>query len=162
MLFELRNDPAVREASFQQSAVTQAEHEKWLGQSLTTPSRLLWIPTDRSLQPLGRVQMDLSENLQVATISIALDKKSRGRGLGPVVIEKATEMILADSGAYASVGKVIANIKPSNTRSCMAFEKVGYEFSAPATVNDEIALRYIRRPDVDVSVENPATIRKSA
>ncbi len=162
MLFELRNDSAVCEASFQQSAVTQSEHEKWLGQSLASPSRLLWIPTDRSLQPLGRVQMDLSENLQTATISIALNKRSRGRGLGPVVIEKATDLILADSGAYASVSKVIANIKPTNTRSCMAFEKVGFEFSAPTTVNDEIALRYIRRPDLQVSVENPATIRKSA
>ena len=50
MLFELRNDPAVREASFQQSAVTQAEHEKWLGQSLTTPVSYthLRAPRDRT------------------------------------------------------------------------------------------------------------------
>jgi len=106
--------------------------------------------------------MDLSENLQEATISIALDKSSRGKGLGPVVIEKATEMILSDTGAFASVGKVIANIKPTNTQSCKAFEKVGFEFSAPATVNEEIALRYIRRPDPAVSLENPGAIRKSA
>jgi UDP-2,4-diacetamido-2,4,6-trideoxy-beta-L-altropyranose hydrolase len=162
MLFALRNDPVVREASFNQSPVTQGEHERWLNQTLASPNRLLWIPTDRSLQPLGRVQMDLSDNLKVATISVALDNRSRGRGLGPVVIEKATEMILSDSGAYASVGKVIANIKPANSRSCMAFEKVGFEFSTPTTVNEEIALRYVCLPDAAVSVERPATIRKSA
>ena len=162
MLLDFRNDPAVREFSFNQLAVTQEEHERWMGQSLASPSRLLWIPQDRSLQPLGRVQMDLSENLTEATISIALDKKSRGKGLGPVVIEKATEMILNDSGAFATVKRVVANIKPTNTKSCRAFEKVGFEFASPATVNEEIALRYVRRPDAAVSLENPATIRKSA
>jgi len=78
------------------------------------------------------------------------------------VIEKATEMILDDSGAFASVKRVVANIKPTNTLSCKAFEKVGFEFTSPATVNDEIALRYVRRPDAAISLENPATIRKSA
>ena len=106
--------------------------------------------------------MDLSDNLTEATISIALDKQSRGKGLGPVVIEKATEMILNDSGAFASVKRVVANIKPTNTQSCRAFEKVGFEFASPTTVNEEIALRYIRRPDAAISVENPATVRKSA
>jgi UDP-2,4-diacetamido-2,4,6-trideoxy-beta-L-altropyranose hydrolase len=162
MLLDLRNDPAVREASFQQSSVTQDEHTRWLSQTLASPNRILWIPQDRSLQPLGRVQMDLSDNLKEATISIALNKSSRGNGLGPIIIEKATEMILADSGAFASVGSVVANIKPTNTQSCKAFEKVGFEFSAPATVNDEIALRYVCRLDSAVSVENPATVRKSA
>lgn len=162
MLFDLRNDPAVREVSFNQSAVTQEEHDRWLGQTLASPNRILWIPQDRSLQPLGRVQMDLSDNLKQATISIALDKQFRGKGLGPVVIEKATEMIFADSGALAGVGSVVANIKPTNTQSCKAFEKVGFEFHAPTTVNDEIALRYVRRPDATVSVENPATVRKAA
>jgi len=162
MLFDLRNDPEVREVSFNQQAVTPDEHERWLGQTLASPNRILWIPQDRNLKPLGRVQMDLSENLQEATISIALDRSSRGRGLGPVVIEKATETVLAGTGPFASVSRVVANIKPANTQSCMAFEKVGFEFSAPATVNEEIALRYIRRPDPAVSVENPVTVRKSA
>ena len=162
MLLDLRNDPAVREVSFNQQVVTQDEHERWLGQSLASPSRILWIPQDRSLQPLGRVQLDLSHNLLEATISIALDKRSRGRGIGPVVIEKATEMILSDTGPLASVKRVVANIKPTNTLSCKAFEKVGFEFNAPATVNEEIALRYVRRPDAAVSLENPATARKSA
>ena len=162
MLLNLSNDPSVRAVSFNNLPVNQHEHEKWLGQTLASPSRILWIPQDRNLQPLGRVQMDLSENLKEATISIALNKSSRGKGLGPVVIEKATDMILADTGPLSSVGEVIANIKPTNTQSCMAFEKVGFEFSAPATINDEIALRYVRRPDPTVAVESPATIRKSA
>jgi RimJ/RimL family protein N-acetyltransferase len=162
MLLDLRNDPAVRDASFQQSIVTQDEHERWLGQTLSSPRRILWIPQDRDLQPLGRVQLDLSENLQHATISIALNQQSRGKGIGPVVIEKATETALAATGQFASVKKVIANIKPTNTQSCMAFEKVGFDFSAPSTVNEEIALLYVRHADDEVSLGVPATLRKSA
>ena len=162
LLMTLRNDPTVRVASFNQSVVTEAEHQRWLTQALASPRTILWIPQDRNQQSLGRVQMDLSDNLQTATISIALDSKSRGQGLGAVIIEKAAAQILADSGEFASVSKLIANIKPANTQSCKAFEKAGFEFSAPTTVNEEIALRYIRRPEDSASVENPATIRKSA
>ena len=162
MLMNLKNDPVVRSASFHQETVSEDEHRRWLTQTLAAPNRILWIPQDRHLNSLGRIQMDLSDNLQSATISIALNAEARGKGLGPAVIEKASALILADAGEFASVSKVIANIKPSNTQSCKAFEKAGYEFSAPVTVNDEIALRYIRRPDSSIALEQPESLRKSA
>jgi len=53
MLLDLRNDPAVRAVSFNQLEVTQDEHEKWLGQTLASPRRLLWIPC-RTILPRRR------------------------------------------------------------------------------------------------------------
>ncbi len=162
LLLNLRKDPAIRAASFQTALMGDTEHQKWLAQSLASPGRTLWIARDRAQRPLGYIQLDLSENLQEATVEVALESRLRGKGLGPVLIEKAAAQILSDAGEFASVNKVIANIKPANTHSCKAFEKAGFEFSAPTTVNNEIALRYVLRPENTIALAPPATVRKSA
>ena len=162
MLLQLRNDPVVRSGSFNQSSVTLQEHRQWLSQSLTAPNRVLWIACNRHDQQLGKVQIDVSENLQSATISIALDAPFRGQGIGTTLIEKTAAQVLSGSGPLASVEQLVAEIKPTNTASTQAFENAGFEFSEPTTVNNEIALRYVRRADSAVATEVPATIRKSA
>ena len=162
MLFQLRNDPTVRSGSFNPSSVTPHEHRQWLSQSLTAPNRVLWIAHDRHGQRLGKLQIDVSENLQSATISIAIDAPFRGKGIGTTLIEKTAAQVLSGSGPWASVEQLIAEIKPTNTASAHAFENAGFKFSAPTIVNDEIALRYVRRADSAVATETPATIRKSA
>lgn len=119
-LLRLRNDEAVRAASFNNVKVVAEEHKKWLRSKLANSQVRLWIVEDGDVA-VGQVRADREGG--EAILSIALNAKARGRGLGTEAIRVASQLV----AGQLSVMKVRAKIKRDNLQSMYAFEAAGYK-----------------------------------
>ena len=117
-LLAWRNEASVRAASLTTDPVTPAEHRSWLTRKLDDPKCLLFIVEKRG-EPIGQVRLDIL-NSRTAEISVALEAASRGRGLGPQVIN------LAVSKAPADIRVIRALVKRENVASLRAFASAGF------------------------------------
>jgi len=117
-----RNDPATRAWSFSPKPVSADEHAEWLDRTLADPRHILLI-IEHDGTALGQVRLDRDGSS--ATVSIALDPRARGRGLGEAALRETTR--LADQ---VGLERLAARIKPDNAASLAAFAAAG--FFAPA------------------------------
>lgn len=113
-LFDLTNDPVVRNASFSTRPVSWDEHIAWLDVKLADPACRLWIVRSHGLF-LGTVRIDRG------IISIALHERARGCRLAAPLIAQACRR---------HPGHVTAHVKPENTASLAAFTEAGFQIVA--------------------------------
>lgn len=133
-LWEWRNDPVVRQASFSSDSIPYDTHVSWLARQLARPDVRIWIVEDAEGHPVGQVRFHLVGPL--AEISVSVDSGSRAAGIGTALIRLATETMLGRQAVQA----VDAWVKEDNRRSQRAFEKAGYRLAE--TDPDRSALRY--------------------
>ncbi|MFC3801228.1 GNAT family N-acetyltransferase [Cohnella sp. GCM10012308] len=120
LLFEWRNDPSVRERSFDDKPLDWHAHVRWLDGCLSDPNRLLCIAMEDD-RPIGVFRLDrLSEGTVV--ISIALAASERGKGAGPRMLRLAAAECQSRFGSVT----IEARIKGDNLYSQKAFAKAGY------------------------------------
>jgi UDP-2,4-diacetamido-2,4,6-trideoxy-beta-L-altropyranose hydrolase len=120
IIWEWRNERRAREASFDSREIPFVEHERWLATKMADPAFRILIGMDRSGNAIGYARFGRAGDH--AEISVALDARSRGRGLGSALIRAASERILADNWA----SRIVARVKSSNAASLAAFEAAGY------------------------------------
>lgn len=120
LLFEWRNDPSVREQSFDGKPLEWDVHVRWLDACLADPNRLIRIAMEDD-RPIGVFRLDrVSEDTVV--ISLTLAASERGKGAGPRILQLAAQECKARFGAAT----IEARIKGDNVRSQKAFLKAGY------------------------------------
>lgn len=119
-IWEWRNDPVTRAASFETSPIPYQQHERWFSQKLRDSSTRLWIVLDVQGTPIGQLRFDI-EN-QTAFISIHMAPGSRGQGYGSAAIRYGSDLLLASE----PVRSIRAQIKADNAASVAAFERAGY------------------------------------
>lgn len=109
--------PEVRALSRTPRAVSLEEHRHWYERRLADPSPM-WI-IEEARTPVGVLRLDHDPGIRdrIALISIALDARARGRGLGRRAIGAACD---------AWGGPIFAEIHASNTPSRLAFEACGF------------------------------------
>ena len=135
-LFDLANDPLVRQNSFSTRPIVWNEHIAWLQGVLADPSRRLFVFVLKD-KLVGQVRMDAIESdWRESVVSISLDSRFRGWGLAPVLLQKSIREI---KEMHVSCHKVYAYIKESNVASRKAFERAGFE---PLESDREDALKY--------------------
>ena len=140
-LLAWRNDPEVRSVSFQGDPIGIQEHEQWLTKSIATPERILLIAEDRKGNSIGKVQIDFtSDQMGSVMIGIVLGLENRSRGIGTVLIEKATTALFI---AEKNVQQIVAQIKPGNLASEKAFRKAGFVSKRSTTVDQQIAHEFV-------------------
>ena len=117
-----RNDEATRRASFDATPIPLERHERWFQATLQSPERRLYI-VEAAGEAAGVVRLDLEG--ERATVSINLAAEWRGRGVGPLALERLTEVAFATLG----LNRLLASVKADNRASLAAFEKAGFASS---------------------------------
>jgi UDP-2,4-diacetamido-2,4,6-trideoxy-beta-L-altropyranose hydrolase len=117
-LFEWRNDPSTRAASFITDAVVWEDHVGWLRASLASPDvRIVVAELDGSPVGVQRIVRDGDR----ATISVTVAPTARARGLATPLIRGSV------ASAHAlGVRRIDAYIRPDNVASLRAFEGAGF------------------------------------
>ena len=121
LLFDWRNDPSTYCQFRIAEPVTWAEHHAWLTMMLRNGSEILIAEKER--EPIGVVRFRMTAEAWVNPprpawdISVTIDNKFRGQGLGYLVLRMATK---------ENRLPLIAEIKRINTASVRIFERCGF------------------------------------
>jgi RimJ/RimL family protein N-acetyltransferase len=121
LLHEWRNNPSTRQFFLEPSAVTVEGHLAWMERALAASDRVLLL-AELDARPIGCVRFDIAG--RDAEISIYMDPGLVGRGLGTMVIESAVRYARTDLGP--EVLRLLARVKPENTKSLRAFRSAGF------------------------------------
>lgn len=115
-LLQLRNQKENRMASFSSEKVSLETHLNWLGKVLNNPNEFLFVALLDGA-PVGQFRVN-----QDRKVSVGLDNKVHGRGLGTQLIRLGSEEFLKTHNE-----KLFAEIKPDNIASIKAFKNAGYQ-----------------------------------
>ena len=125
-----RNDPKIRQNSFDTAEIGRADHERWLAGVLGNPDRLLLI-AEHEGRPVGVLRYDIAGD--TAMVSIYLAPGTGGHGYGPAVLCAGHALLVTERPA---VRRVDARIKPDNRGSRRAFEEAGYRLDGTLFCHD--------------------------
>lgn len=121
-LFNLRNEEAVRLASFNSNPISLDAHREWFEKKLNSSDSFIFI-TEFDGQPIAQVRFDLG-NCGEAEINIAVTQSFRGRGHGSEILRRLSRQFLKD---FPKIEIIRAFVKPDNPASLRGFEKAGYK-----------------------------------
>ncbi|MEM9942528.1 MAG: UDP-2,4-diacetamido-2,4,6-trideoxy-beta-L-altropyranose hydrolase [Planctomycetota bacterium] len=138
-LLNWRNDPEVRAASFDESPISLEMMTSWLDTKLKNPTCQIWLAEDLIGQPVGQIRFDVAEDSQGSNITIVLDHRYRGLGVGRILIASACRKLFSQT----EVKQVRALVKPGNTPSERAFKAAGFRAIEPAIVDSKMALQFV-------------------
>jgi RimJ/RimL family protein N-acetyltransferase len=119
-LFELANDPFVRQNSFDTAPIPLGDHHRWFDRALSD-ERIKITVFETAGTPVGTVRFEAHPRETVTSLSLAAP--FRGLGLGAILLRLA----IAESQRPADV-PVTAYIKPENTASQKTFERADYRY----------------------------------
>lgn len=157
-LHRWRNEPEYRALSFSPQPISLASHLTWLERRLKSADSIIWIVHDKSGASIGTIAVD-SVKSEAANLAICLCPTQRGKGLGTLLIEKASLQILQEH----AVDRILVQFKHGNNASQNAFKKAGYRPIAPTTVNGFTALQMaFERSSQVFSGQSTSPLRKSA
>jgi RimJ/RimL family protein N-acetyltransferase len=120
-LFQWRNDPKIIALSAGQREVSWTEHTAWFNAALENPDVALFIVLADD-QAVGTVRLERPEPT-AATLTVFLQPRFTGKGVGPEAIKQATRHAFED---WPDLKLVRAYIRRTNTTSLRAFEKAGF------------------------------------
>jgi spore coat polysaccharide biosynthesis protein SpsF len=118
----LRNDPDAIRHSGHRAAVSELEHRAWFDGVLRDPARRLWVAVAGDA-PVAMVRIDVES--AIGTVSIAVDRAARQRGVGTSILE----LLLAELAGDVQVDVLHAAVAPENRASIRLFTTAGF---APA------------------------------
>ncbi len=120
LLWEWRNEPATREASFNTGTIPYDRHGEWFPRKLKVPDTRIFIVRDADGRGVGYVRFHIEG--EEAEISVSLDPAERGKGYGTAAVRLGTETMLASGPGR----RVVGFIKPGTEASVRSFEKAGF------------------------------------
>lgn len=134
--YELSNEQETRKSSFNEKKIELEEHKKWFLNKLNEKESIFLI-AESDNEFLGQVRFDI--NGKEAGISISVNKKYRGLGIGKTIIQKAIDILRSER---QDILYVKSYIKEKNTLSIRLFEKTDFQFIREAVVKGQDAFEY--------------------
>lgn len=120
LLYAWRDDPRVRQQSFDAAPLVWEDHLAWVERTLADPGRALLVGTTGG-EAVGCVRFDLDG--ERARISIYLDPERLGKGLAVPLLDAAAAWLAAHC---PTVCTVVAEVRAGNAASAAAFLGAGY------------------------------------
>jgi UDP-2,4-diacetamido-2,4,6-trideoxy-beta-L-altropyranose hydrolase len=118
-VMEWRNDGDAVRFSVTGRPVSAAEHQRWFTAMLADRDVRLWIAEEAG-EAVGQVRLDVTE--ATGTVSIAVAREHRGRGLAVTMLGALIEVV----AAAGDLRHLKALTHPDNTSSVRAFERAGF------------------------------------
>jgi RimJ/RimL family protein N-acetyltransferase len=121
--------------SFNTEVIPYAAHCQWYGDMLSSNERQLLI-VEIEARAVGVLRLDRAPAAgDRAEVSINIAPERRGQGLGVSILNQATELARG-----LGINRLTARIRPNNSASIRAFQKVGFEQTATSEVQGAPAL----------------------
>ena len=121
LLFNWRNDFAVREQSLSSEKIAYEDHVQWFSKKMNDSNCYLYIGYLNDI-PVGMIRFDVDRNTSV--INYLVDKLQRGKGIGTAMVTNGLNKFLNDS---LFKGIITAIVKISNPASSKIFESLKFE-----------------------------------
>lgn len=138
LIWAWRNDPAARRNSLNPGKISLGHSLRWLKGKLSDDRCLILVARSAG-KPVGQLRLDLVRP-GTAQVSISVDPKSRGRGIGTLMLRAVPDRL---SGRRLT--RCLAVVKPDNVASVVAFVKAGFRFTAVARLAGSPAYRFEKR-----------------
>jgi RimJ/RimL family protein N-acetyltransferase len=138
-VYNLSNEPLVRENSYNSDKITFENHEKWFNNQLIKNKEVFYI-LEYDNKPYGQVRFTVKESFSI--IGIAISSKNRGMGL-------ATQSLILSTEKYFQKYNlpIYAYIKKTNMVSVNSFKKAGFVFLKNETVEGVDSFVYVKNKD---------------
>lgn len=120
-VWECRNDPESRASSGRMEEIPYESHEKWFAGAINDSWLIFLIGVDAQNGPCGYVRFNI--NIDEATVSVAVDPKRRGEGIGTAMLKAGMRHLWSNR---PGVMRVKAEVKPENVASLKSFSRCGY------------------------------------
>lgn len=118
LLYQWRNDFAVRAASFQSAEVSVVEHEAWFSEKLEDTGSSIYI-LEIGKEAAGQARLDYHDG--TAYISYSISTHFRGQGYGKLLLQ------LLEAEAAKETLVLVGQVKKDNVASQVIFQSLGYE-----------------------------------
>lgn len=118
IIYNMSNDPEVRENSFNTRKITYKEHCKWFEESLINKNRVLYI-VEKDKIVIGQMRLDKQENK--ATISYSIKKDNRKKGYAKELLS-----LIKREAIVNKIEIVEGLVKKDNVASQKAFISSGF------------------------------------
>jgi UDP-2,4-diacetamido-2,4,6-trideoxy-beta-L-altropyranose hydrolase len=143
LLWEWANDRFTRAMSFNSKPISLKTHEDWFYSKIRDPKCFFLIAENKNGRPIGQIRFDPDGD--EALVSVSLEPKFRGYGLGGEFIRRACGKFIDET----KVEKIRALIKKSNKASIGAFEKGGFSIVDHIFFkgSETVVLRYSKQED---------------
>jgi UDP-2,4-diacetamido-2,4,6-trideoxy-beta-L-altropyranose hydrolase len=138
LVWEWANAPEVRAVSFSRKPIPWESHVEWFASRLRNPACRFWLASMSGGEPFAQVRFEPAEASDTMVMSVSLDGKHRGKGLGPQVIWAASQKLFAEGAAR----RIEALVKVDNTASCRAFEKADFHRAGERVIQGQPAFVY--------------------
>jgi RimJ/RimL family protein N-acetyltransferase len=138
-LWQWRNEPGVRKASFNSRPIPFSEHCFWYAKILKSPATRLFIG-EAGGQAVGQVRINLL-GYHLAEVHIHVKKNLRGRGFGAQLLAAGCRYTFR----YLRVKRILAHIRPSNKASLKLFHACGFRFAANTRLKGQPAQKLVLR-----------------
>ncbi len=137
-VFELSNDPTVREQSISKKMIGWEEHQVWFNKKIKEEDYIFLLAFDKKDNFIGQVRFHIERNS--ATVSISVLKEFRGKGLSKKILREACSKIFS---AGNNVQEIVAYILPHNEASLKAFISIGFSFVCEEIIEQENFHKFI-------------------
>lgn len=124
-IFDWRNDPLTRAASLNTGEIDREAHQLWFSSALKNESLVMYLGhADDSSEALGMCRFDIDFGSNSAEVSINLNPKFRGKGLGKTLLTASIAKFVEDTHGLKSL---TATVKEDNVSSVRLFRNAGFE-----------------------------------
>lgn len=137
VLWKWANDRSIRFFSFNPEPVSWENHIEWFNSKMADHNYIMWMVMDQQDRPVGLVRFNIAGS--EAVISILLDPKYQGRGLGSQIIQHTSHRLTGEK----RVDCIHAYIKPDNEKSKRAFKKAGYKYLGVTSIDGNTADHFV-------------------
>lgn len=120
LLWEWRNDAAVRAAAFNGALIPWPEHVAWFRERVGSDRCAIYVAHIDGEVPVGQVRFDLSRNGE-AEVDLSLDAEWRGCGLGSETLRLACDTFHRETRLT-----LVAHVRPDNHASLRTFDRAGF------------------------------------
>ncbi|MBF0595707.1 MAG: pseudaminic acid synthase [Candidatus Omnitrophica bacterium] len=128
LLFDWRNDDAVKKTALIQKEILWKDHVAWLAARIDDVNSIFEV-VEFEKKPVAQVRFDIQG--QEATVSLTIDASFRGRGLGPAILKTVCPALMVQRGWRVVKAKIVED----NDRSLSCFLKAGFVFNRVENIN---------------------------
>jgi len=121
IVYDVLNDPIVRQYSFAQEPFSFSDHKKWFADKLRSDNYFIFIFTLPDQIPIAVVRLEITQD-KCAEVSIAIDQKNRGKKYSSKMINLASEYAFDQ----LALKTLVCHIRTNNTKSVKVFTRAGY------------------------------------
>jgi RimJ/RimL family protein N-acetyltransferase len=137
LVWEWRNEPDTRLASFNTDPIPLERHLDWFPRQLARADSRMFIAETPAHEPVGIVRFD--DLAGAPEVSIALAPGHRGKGYGRQVLVEACTRVFRESGA----ARIVALVRQDNPASAAAFARAGFAHDADLDVRGVPSSRFV-------------------